>query len=378
VNLCRKYGLEPPAAGRNHYYADFGPFKLRWERHTEFARYQFAYAIDPAFPFDAPPGALPEDWIGDLPGDLIVSTQLGLIRGDGQAPSPDELSARYFSGNNLVGSSVLSGAGQTYTDFRIRHDGFSRALVVDQRMTTWQSGRIVQRLLEIDTYRMMALLALPVARALGPFLSARDRELAEVTAEMARGGGEDADPVLLDRLMQLEADIEGRFADNHYRFSASAAYYALVKSRIEELDEQRIPGLQTFSEFTERRLAPAMNTCVSVERRVGVLSERVARSTQLLATRVGVTRERQNQQVLETMSRRAKLQLRLQQTVEGLSVAAISYYIVGILSYAFKALKSAGVKVDPDLLVGISIPVVIFAVAIGIEGVRKRLESGHD
>jgi uncharacterized membrane-anchored protein len=320
---------------------------------------------------------LPADWIAALPGDMLVATQVGVIRGTGKPPSAEELSARYFSGNNLVGSTVLNGAGHALTDFRIRADGFSRALVVDERMTTWQCGRVVQRLLEIDTYRMMALLALPVARALGPFLSDKDRELAEVTAEMARSGDENDTP-LLDRLMQMEAAIEGRFADNHYRFSASAAYYALVESRIEELDEERLPGLQTFQEFTTRRLAPAMNTCRSVERRVGVLSERVARSTQLLATRVGVTRERQNQQVLETMSRRAKLQLRLQQTVEGLSVAAISYYIVGILSYAFKALKATGLKFDPDLFIGLSIPIVIVLVAFGVEGIRKSLENRRD
>ena len=70
------------------------------------------------------------------------------------------------------------------------------------------------------------------------------------------------------------------------------------------------------------------------------MSERVARATQLLSTRVDIARSRQNQAVLEQMNRRTKLQLRLQQTVEGLSVAAITYYIVGLTGYAAKGLNA--------------------------------------
>ena len=46
--------------------------------------------------------------------------------------------------------------------------------------------------------------------------------------------------------------------------------------------------------------------------------------------------------LLGAMNRRQQLQLRLQATVEGLSVAAITYYIVGLVGYAAKGLKEGG------------------------------------
>jgi len=237
-------------------------------------------------------------------------------------------------------------------------------------MTPRQAGHSMQRLLEIDTYRMMALLALPVAQSLTPWLNDAERELARITESLV-DSNEASEPELLDRLTRLEAEIESRESAQHYRFTAAAAYYELVQRRIDELREERIRGLQTFREFTERRLAPAMNTCRSVSARLESLSQRVARATQLLNTRVDLTRERQNQQLLETMNRRAEAQLRLQQTVEGLSAAAITYYVVGLVGYAAKGLASAGVPLHVELVMALSIPVVAVVAVLGVRHVRK-------
>ena len=157
---------------------------------------------------------------------------------------------------------------------------------------------MVQRLLEIDTYRMMASLALPVARDLAPLLTRGEQELAKITAALVRANAED-EPLLLDRLTRLGAEIDSREAASHYRFSASDAYYELVERKIADLREDRIEGLQLFQEFTQRRLAPAMNTLRAVASRQKSLTERLARAIQLLSTRVDITRERQNQNVLE-------------------------------------------------------------------------------
>jgi len=245
-------------------------------------------------------------------------------------------------------------------------------LVQDHSLTPAQAGRVVQRLLEIDTYRIMALLALPVAQALAPEIARCEREVAGITAAMVTAHDPD-EPVLLERLTRLAAEIDSRQADNLYRFSAAAAYDGLVQRRIQELRETRLPGLQTLQEFTERRLAPAMNTCRSVAARQEELSRRVARATQLLATRVGVSREQQSQSVLEAMNRRVRLQLRLQSTVEGLSIAAVTYYIVGLVGYAAKAFKAAGGHVEPDLVMGISIPIVAALMALGLRKVRQAV-----
>jgi uncharacterized membrane-anchored protein len=367
--LARRFGHEPPQRAR-HYSADLGPFRLKWERHSEFTRYKFIVGGPWDDPFASPAlQTVPADWLAGLPGEVMVATHAALMRVGAEAPDYEALATRHFDGNVLVGAGIAAGAGLALTDFRIR-DGFSRLLVLDRSMTPRQTGRTMQRLLEIDTYRLMALLALPIAHGLTPWLNDAERELAQITAALVESN-EAAESVLLERLTRLEAEIESRESAHHFRFSAAEAYHELVERRIEELREVRIQGLQTFREFTERRLAPAMSTCASVSARVESLSQRVARATQLLSTRVAVSRERQNQQVLESMNRRAEAQLRLQQTVEGLSVAAITYYVVGLVGYAAKGLKALGWPVNADLAMAFSIPLVALVALLGVRHVRR-------
>jgi uncharacterized membrane-anchored protein len=370
--LLKHFGLPPPGDPANHYSVDLGTFSLRFERHSEFTRYTFT--VPGAFedPFALPAlAAVPPEWVAALKGEILVASH-GAIVPAAPHPPPEALAARYFDGNVLVGSRVGDDAAVALTDFRVRADGFSRFLILDQMLTPRQAGRLVQRILEIDTYRMMALLALPVARELAPLLAKYEQELSQVTTVL-ESADEDDEATLLDRLTRLEAHIESREAENHYRFSAADAYYELVQRRIAELREVRIKGLQTFSDFTERRLAPAMNTCRAVSSRQESLSAHVARANELLATRVDITRERQNQALLESMNRRAKAQFKLQQTVEGLSIAAITYYVVGLIGYIAKGLRALGFGVDYEIVQAISIPVVIVVTAFGIHHVRQAV-----
>jgi len=376
-DLARRFGVVPPRPDVSHYSGDFGSFRLTWERHSEFARYKIAApgdkpGDDPGDdPFADPAiAAVPADWLALLPGQVTVAAHAALLPGSEGRPDLDAIANRLFSGNALVGAAVAGGAAVALTDFRIRN-GWSRLLVLDRDLTPRQAGRTLQRLLEIDAYRVMALLALPVARTLVPFLTERERELTRITEAMV-DAGESSEPDLLDALTRLEAEIESREAASLYRFSAASAYYELVRRRIEELREQRIKGLQTFGEFTERRLAPAMNTCRAAADRQDSLSRRVARATQLLSTRVDVTRERQNQVLQESASRRAQMQLRLQTTVQGLSVVAITYYVVMLVDRAAEGLKSAGVVVNVGLATAASIPVVAVVVGLGLHWIIRR------
>lgn len=371
--LIARCGGAAPERPLNHYSVDLGAFSLRWERHTEFTRYTFIALGTTGDPFARTAlQEVPPDWVAAIPGEVMVASHGALLPQPDAALNYDEIAGRWFEANMLVGSRVGDDAGIALTDFRVRDDGFSRFVLFDRQLTRRQAGRTVQRILEIDTYRMMALLALPVARELAPFLTRCERELSQVATTLEHVTDDD-EASLLDRLTRLEAQIEGREADNHYRFGAAAAYYELVQRRITELREQRIHGLQTFGEFTERRLAPAMNTCRAVAARQESLSQRVARANQLLSTRVDITRERQNQALLESMNRRAKAQLKLQQTVEGLSVAAVTYYIVGLVGYLAKGAKAAGLPVNPELLMAISIPVVIVLAGFGIRRIRNAI-----
>ena len=378
-DLARRFRVVPPLPSTSHYSEDFGAFRLNWERHTEFARYTFIVGgVDDDEVFSVPAtDTVPIDFLDTLPGQIIAATHAVFVSDGPSYANAKSIAARFFDGNVLIGAEVASRSGRAFTDFRIKPDGAQRLLVCNRGMTRRQAGRTFQRLFEIDTYRMMALLALPVARDLAPRLADLEHELGAVTAALV--GTDKADEaMLLERLAKIEAEIENRISATEYRFSAAIAYANLVKQRIVDLREERIEGLQTFQEFTDRRMAPAMRTCQSVASRRSSLSERVARATEMLATRIDVSRERQNQALLESMDKRASMQLRLQETVEGLSVAAISYYIVGLVGYAVKGLKAAGLHLDSDITIALSIPVVVFIVAIGmkrIHHVAKRLSK---
>ena len=380
-DLAVRYGARPPEPGTNHYSADLGPFRLKWERHTEFSRCKF---IVPGLgtagddPFAQPAiTAVPADWVAALPGQLIAAAHVAVLAAPDGPPDHAAIAARMFGGNSLVGAVIAGGAASAYTDFRVHSDGFARVLVHTVTTTPRHAGRIVQRLLEIDTYRLMALLALPMARDLTAFLGGRERELAAVFGALVTARPAD-EPGLLDRLTRLAAEVENREASTLYRFSAAAAYHALIRRRISELREHRIQGLQTFSEFIERRLAPAMDTCRATAARQNGLSQRVARATGLLSTRVELTREGQNQAVLESLNRRIKLQLRLQQAVEGLSVAAITYYVAGLVFYAVKGLRAGGLRLDPDLATGVAIPIIAVLVALGTRRLHRNVARKED
>lgn len=374
AELCARYGRPAPSISGNHFSADLGPFQIKWERHTEFTSYTFLGNAPLTLPsaFAGPViDEVPQEWLAGLPGTVIAAAHVAVLPA-AAGPPPTEEIAPLFGGNAVVGARIGEGAGAAYTDFRIHGDGFSRFLIFDVHLTSRQAGRMLQRMLEIETYVMQALLTFPLARGLLPELAASDRRLEEITTRMAEAVPTD-EPALLDRLTRLAAAIEHSVSSTHYRFGAARAYHALVEQRIAELRETRIEGVQTFREFTERRLAPAMNTCESVARLQSALSERIGRASQLLRTRVEIAREQQNQALLASMDRRARLQLRLQQTVEGLSVAAVTYYAVGLIGYLAKAGKTLGVALNPDLVMAAAVPLVALLAALGVRHIRRTV-----
>jgi uncharacterized membrane-anchored protein len=370
VRLCEHFGVSPPKPGATHFRADFGTLRLKWERHGEFSGFTFfADGLSPQ-PFSAPPATLlPHGWLSALPGLTVVAAHAKLIAA-GDGPLDVALLGAHFDGNIVVGSAV-GGAGEAYTDYRIHADGCSRFVLVDRGFTPRQAGRMLQRLFEIEAYRMMALLALPMARRQSVRIAEIERALAALTDDIAGGGGQDE--ALLQSLTRLAAEVESGLAASQFRFGACRAYFELVSTRIAELREQRLPGLQTIEEFMSRRFTPAVATCNSTAARMHQLSERVAQASALLSTRVDIARERQNQALLASMDRRAKLQLRLQQTVEGLSVAAIVYYVAGLVGYLAKGLKASGLLLDIDLVVGVSVPLLAVVVLLAVRRARRRI-----
>jgi uncharacterized membrane-anchored protein len=276
----------------------------------------------------------------------------------------------------VVASLMGKGHSMAVTDFRLRPDGFERMLVIAPPGTTeTRAGRISQRLLEIEIYRLMALRGLPVAKALSPALAESEAALSQVTAALETRNTSEA--ALLDTLIHVAARVERATAEHQYRFSATQAYDALVRQRLAELRELPIPGTQTLGEFMQRRLSPAIATVASTAQRLGALSQRIERTSALLRTRVDIATETQNQQLLAKLTHGQELQLRLQSTVEGLSIAAISYYVISLLLYGGKALKAVGVPINAELAAGAAVPLVLWGVWKATQRIHARLHMPH-
>ena len=378
LNLCDRYDVTPPKEDASHFSATLDSFKICWEQHGEFSSYYFYVQNSSEEPFSKLAlEQVPVDWLSQLPGKIIVAAHASIIEASETSVSNTQSISSFFSGNPIVGAEVTGGAARAYTDFKIHADGFSRFLILNHHLKSGQSGRLLQRLFEIEVYRVMALLAFPIARQLLPELNTADQQLLTITTAMAQPNSNDAE--LLDELTILAAQVENNISTHHYRFAAANAYYNLVEQRIEDLREVRIQGIQTIGEFMKKRLEPAISTCASTSSRFNLLSKRISNAGQLLRTRVDITIERQNQALLTSMDLRAKMQLRLQETVEGLSIVAITSYVVSLIGTMTKAANTTEwVNVNPTLVTGLSIPVVLILVALGVRRIHKKIHKGNE
>ena len=371
VALCRHFGVEPPARDASHFAASLADVRLKWERHGEFSGYTFVAAGLSPMPFSDPPiQRLPTGWLAGIPGRTLFAAHAKVVPMESVEPDAAFL-AKHFDDQIVVGAEIGGGAGFAFTDFRVRSDGFERFVVVDRSFTPRQSGRMVQRLFEIEAYRMMALLALPLVRPVAAEIVADEQALNELTTALATSGADDE--ALLQRLTRLAAEVQGTVTRTQFRFNACRAYHELVKARIGELRERRLSGIQPIEEFMSRRFSPAVASCLGTAQRLRELSERVGQASALLSTRVDIVHEKQNQRLLETMNVRAERQFHLQQAVEGLSVAAIVYYGAGLVGYVAKALHSAGLAIDPEITEGVAIPFIGLACLWALRRAHRRM-----
>lgn len=361
VDFCARRGLLPPKPADKHHRVMFGATALRWEQHSEFTTYTWELPSTapaagttpfhpPASALAAPMGLLPP------PGPALVAVDLHLLAPDGIALES------LFDRASLAAAHNSDATALYATDFQCDPAGFVRILVVDRGLGAERAGALVQRVLELETYRTLALLGLPEAQRLAPSIGRIETRLAEVAEEMRRLDSFEANHRLLGELTALAAEIEAGGAASLFRFGASRAYSEIVRLRLETIGERKVGGLPTWSSFLARRMAPAMRTCVTTEERQANLSAKLARAANLLRTRVDVALQQQNQDLLKSMDMRTRLQLRLQQTVEGLSVAAISYYVIGLFGYIAKAAHEAGLPVDPTVATAAAVPPVVLVI----------------
>lgn len=372
IDLLDRHGAAHPQPEANHFAGPIGRAELKWESHTEFVTYSaFLPGLSerPFDPLDA--DVFPEEWLAAAPGKRLTSL---LIRVEEMPEDEAALMAlldEWFVPESLAAARVVDGAAVVAGDFRIDPAGQMRfAVFVRPGTGARRVGRIVQRLCEIETYRAAAMLGLIRSRALTGRLNAIDPRLSALVS--ALDAQERSPEAALHDLLTISSELESLAVTYSFRFGATTAYEAIVNQRIEVLREERISGRQTFGEFMMRRFDPAMRTVKSTERRLEQMAERAERAAELLRTRVDVERSAQNQKLLESMDRRADLQLRLQHTVEGLSVVAISYYAVNLATYALEPLAHA-LHISHGALMAMLVPVALVLVWYLVRRIRKRL-----
>lgn len=370
ADFCARRGLEPLKLAAKHHRLALGGATLRWEQHAEFTTYTWELPSEAATPFHpaatalaAPMATLPQ------PGPVLVALDLHLLADKAKKKI---VITKLFDRASLAVAENSDGNALFATDFQADAAGFVRILLLDRGLGPERAGAMVQRLIELETYRTLALLGLPEARRLMPSVGRIERRLGEVTDEMRRTGKLIDNQRLLDELTELAAELEAGAAASQYRFGASRAYNDIVHMRLTTIGERKVEGLPTWSSFLTRRMQPAMRTVTTTEERQANLSEKLARAANLLRTRVDVELERQNRDLLKSMNERTRLQLRLQTTVEGLSVGAVSYYVVGLFGYLMKGLQDEGVPINVTLATALFVPVAVLGIWWVVQRIRRK------
>ena len=371
INLLDRFGAQHPTPGATHYSGQIGRHTLKWESHTEFVTYTIFGDGVAERPFDAETfRVFPEDWLASAPGTRMTSALIRIEEAAGDEGLMEKVDD-WFVSESIAVSRVLDDELVVAGDFRIDPSGhlrfavFARPGTGDRRI-----GRVVQRLCEIETYKSMSMLGLARARQLGPRMGDLDVRMSSLVADMTGPLGDPADT--LQALLSISSELENIVAQSAFRFGATGAYETIVNQRIDVLREERFGGRQTFAEFMMRRFDPAMRTVKSTEARLQAMSARAVRAAELLRTRVDVERSAENQKILASLDQRADLQLRLQRTVEGLSVVAISYYAVNLVIYLVGPAEAA-LGVTKPVLYAVVTPLVIAAVWWMVRRIRKHI-----
>lgn len=369
IDLLDRFGAAHPQPDATHYFGEIGRHRIKWESHSEFVTYTiFAEGVSDV-PFDAHTfGVFPDDWLQAAPGQRITSI---LVRVEREADD-DQIKPKlndWFVRESLSVARVLEDEAVVAGDFRIDESGHTRfAMFARPSTDAHRIGRVVQRICEIETYKAMSMLGFARCRNLSSEMGEIDGRLTSLMEEMTR---EEAGPdQTLTELLGVSSRLENMLAQSAFRFGATRAYEALVHQRIEILREERFLGMQMFSEFMLRRFDPAMRTVASTQRQLNAMADRAMRAGDLLRTRVDVERSAQSQLLLQSMDRRADLQLRLQHTVEGLSVVAISYYAVNLALYAGYPVYS-GMGVSKGWAAAVMVPVVLGLVWWMVRRIRR-------
>jgi uncharacterized membrane-anchored protein len=359
--FCEDAGVEVPLPTTRQHSFDTPDRHVTWEFHTEFITVTWRSASNDS-----------ENWPTDIgleiltEGSIIGAMRLDLI-------SDRHIPDRLVPGFNLASlclADIENGKGQVAVDFVPDEDKFTRFEVAVGGLTILRRSIIVRRLMEIETYRNMALLGLPLARASNPELRTLELELSEVVEGLSKANSADAVQASLTSLHALSVR-SGQLSERlGYRFAAGHAYGDVLRMRLAGIRENSTTRGSTLTHYIGNRVEPGLATCAAMEKRLSVLAEKIERAIGMLNVRIGVDMQLQNGAVLDSIAKTARSQFLLQRTVEGLSVIAISYYLLGIIGYAMAGPLTV-LHWDKTMSLSIAAPFVLLFVWVMVRAIRK-------
>ncbi len=366
AQLCRLRGEAIPMPEMRYHQIPWNDGQLRWESHSEFS----------TFTFDA---KAPKEFLGEVanhpfgngfapPGSMISATRIEIR----PLNTANRKFLNAFDPESLTVNVLEDGKSLLATDFRQDTNGMTVFLLLEAGIGKSRIGSYTKTAIELDTYRVLTMLGLPLARSLSHKLSQMEVELSRLTSAMKDASADESEE-LLSKINQIAAELETDAAASLFRFGASQAYGGIVSDRLATLGNNHEVGNISIGSYLNRSIPPALRTCASVENRQATLSRKLARIANLLRTRVEIEIENQNRNLLASMNKRTQMQLRLQQTVEGLSVAAVSYYMVGLFYYLAQALENVlPFGISPKIATGCFVPAAIISVWFIVRRIHRK------
>jgi len=352
-----------------HRTGKIGNIVVKLERHTEFMSCTLFHEFQK--------GEQPEDLLHFFQQTFLMDgiEVLTLLRFE-MVNSAREMVTKLPVDHRFYGGCFRSDI-EARSNFHPDKNGIIQFTVFAKGKSAHETGRRIQRLIEMETYRTMALLGLSKARRAGVKLGEYEANLDRLTS--ISQSEESDDKSLFHDLSELSEKSHALMTETRYRYAASRAYYRLFEQRVETLEEEKVGDVQTMSGFLRSRLEPAMATIESTAKRQETLIDDLSRALVLLRTRIELSLNEGNQALLRSMDKRHDQQLKISQAVEGLSIVAITYYAVGLVSYLLKVLaKEPWMPFSAPLLTAISVPIIFFLVFVALRKMRKSWEKHTD
>ena len=384
-----------PKESSKYWVAEGKDLIIRYECHTEFISLTLIYPNKIENEIKNKPkifdenflSFLPIDFLKNFPGEHLLSSWIEMVPSK-HIFKPIDIE-EYFYHDNFAGSNVAEDGANVFMSFKSDRtnflgSGLRRVFIQNKNLRTRRTGRLLQRIVELETYQVLSLLGLPQVRQESLNLSNLEKQITEITKSVSRTTKKNLDKKSitypdyqqdLNELSYVVAKIEEIDSSTNYRLSATAAYYKLVEQRITDLREDRLESFQTNNEFLSRRLQPAIRTSEAFSRRLESLAIRAQRADNLVRTQIEMGVQIQNKDLLESMELRARAQLRLQETVESLSIVAITYYIVGLLSTLVDPISFDKFLISKTVFLALCVPIILILIWFIAKMVRKKIKK---